>query len=78
MKTIKLNVSKKDLGMIIYTDSDIYEDFTTEMINEDIQNKVKLISSLYDKIDSEDYENISVEELYALGDIHNLVKQLRK
>lgn len=78
MKTIKLNVSKKDLGMIIYTDSDIYEGFTTEMINEDIQTKQKLISDLYDKIDSEDYESISVEELYALGDICNLVKQLRK
>ena len=77
MKTIEIKMKKQELAEIVYGDNSVYDDWSIKNINLDFKQKETDIQSLYEKIDEERYDEISVEELYALGDVVNILSRLR-
>ena len=77
MRTIEIKMKKSELAEIVYGDNSVYDDWSIKNINLDLKQKVKSLESIYEKIDNEELDQITVEELYALGDAINVLSRLR-
>lgn len=73
MNKITIRTTRKALSQILYGDSDTLEGFSKKEVNQDIETKKELLQHIYDCIDEENYNEIRTCDLYALGDIINLL-----
>ena len=77
MNKITIRTTRKELSQILYGDSDTLEGFSKKEVNQDIETKKELLQHIYDCIDEENYDEIHTCDLYALGDIINLLSALK-
>lgn len=77
MKKIEIKVTKNQLGEILYGNPSIIEAFSKKEINQDIKTKIDMLSHIYSCIDEEEYNELHTCDLFALGDIINLLNSLK-
>jgi hypothetical protein len=77
MKKIEIKVTKTQLGEILYGDPLIIKGFSKKEINQDIKTKIDMLSHIYSCIDEEEYNELHTCDLFALGDIINLLNNLK-
>lgn len=72
-KIIIENLSIQDLATIMYGDDEMLYEFTEKEVNEVLKSNAKVLQDIYDCIDDENYEAITPEQLYILGDTINML-----
>lgn len=77
MKKLTITTNKENLSQILYGDKDTLEGFSKKEINQDIKTKAECLQHIYECIDEERENEISTHHLYALGDIINLLENLK-
>lgn len=77
MKKIEIKITKRQLGEILYGNPSIIEGFSKKEINQDIKTKIDMLNHIYSCIDEEEYNEIHTCDLFALGDIINLLNSLK-
>lgn len=76
-KIIINNLTKEELSEIMYGDDSNLETFTIKEINQIFKLDAKKLQEMYEAIDEERYEDISIETLYILGDIINMLNNTK-
>lgn len=75
--TIKIKGLKPhQLANIIYGTDDMDEEMTKGFIKEVLKGKADEMKSLYEKLDENNYKKITIQEIYGLGDVINLLESL--
>lgn len=77
MKKLTIQTTREELSKILYGDDDTLSDFTKKQIQQDIQTKADMLQHIYYCIDEDTCNEIHTCELYALGDIINLLNALK-
>jgi hypothetical protein len=79
MNKIEIKTTRKALAYALYGDVEdhILDEFTQDDIDTLIKQKAKDLQMIYEHIDDHKYRKITCEELYSLGDIVNLLENIR-
>lgn len=77
MNRIEIKTTRKALAYALYGEKDTLEEFTQDDVDTLIKQKAKDLNAIYEHIDEEEYDKITTEELYSLGDVINLLDSLR-
>ena len=77
MKKLTITTTREELSNILYGDKDTLSEFTKREVQQDIQTKTDMLQHIYDCIDEDNFNEIHTCDLYALGDIINLLNALK-
>ena len=77
MKKLTLKTTKEELSETLYGEKDMLSGFTKKEICQDVQTKIDMLRHIYYCIDEDTCNEIHTCDLYALGDIINLLNALK-